>query len=331
MTRIGKDIQEAVELLMNGDIVSIPTETVYGLAADATSDLAVSKIFKAKGRPSDNPLIVHIASKEQLLEITDHISTKAEKIIAAFWPGPLTIIFKKGQGLSEKVTAGLDSVGVRMPDHPISLEIIKQSGLPLAAPSANTSGKPSPTTAQHVYNDLKGKIPLIIDGGTTAVGVESTVIDCMVDPPIILRPGSITQTDLEAVIGPVKLDKALSAMSTPPRSPGMKYTHYAPQAPMYLVKEQGTVLQQSVNEAQMKGLRVGVLGTEESVPDYNADFVVACGSRNDLQTVAKKLYDALRSFDEHNLDIIFCETFSEEGIGKAIMNRLSKAANHKVI
>ena len=329
MTQITDNIHQAVKLLKQGEVVAVPTETVYGLGADATNEEAVSKIFKAKGRPSDNPLIIHIASLDQLTPFIDHVPLKAKKLMDAFWPGPLTIILKQGTGLSPSVTADLDTVGVRMPDHPVALGIIAQSGLPIAAPSANTSGRPSPTTAKHVLDDLNGKIPLIVDGGTTGIGVESTVIDCTMMPPTILRPGGITREEIEALIGKVQQDKALSQMNHVPKSPGMKYAHYAPKAPLYIVEGGPVFLQQQIDMAKEKGLKTGVLATAES--SYQADCLVKCGSKSDIQAVARQLYGALRQFDQYNLDIIFSESFTEKGLGQAVMNRLTKAAGHRII
>lgn len=217
-------------------MVAFPTETVYGLGANALSDEAVNKIYEAKGRPSDNPLIVHISKMEDVDKYVEEIPEQAKKLMNAFWPGPLTVILKVKQGiLSNKVTAGLPTVGIRMPNHPVALALIEASGLPIAAPSANLSGKPSPTKFQHVYKDLNGKISGIVDGGETGVGVESTVIDCTEPIPVILRPGGTTREEIEGIIGSVGMDRQVKEEVEKPKSPGMKYTHYAPAAPMYLV------------------------------------------------------------------------------------------------
>ena len=325
-------ITESAELLKAGQVVAFPTETVYGLGANAKSDEAVKKVFEAKGRPSDNPLIVHIASEGQLEDIVEDIPEKARRLMAEFWPGPLTLILKHKPGkLSNLVTAGLNTVGVRMPDHQVALGIIRTSDLPIAAPSANTSGKPSPTSAKHVEDDLFGRIAGIVDGGTTGVGVESTVLDCTVEVPIILRPGGVTLEQLKAVIGDVQQDVALKNQDTAPKAPGMKYTHYAPKAPLYLVKGQPAFLQRLVDEKRKAGLRVGIITALEHEADYRADHVVVPGSLAELDTVATGLYDALRQFDELDVDIIFSESFPESGIGAAVMNRLEKAAGHQVI
>ncbi|OXS56495.1 threonylcarbamoyl-AMP synthase [Bacillus sp. DSM 27956] len=325
-------IVDAAKVLQQDEVVAFPTETVYGLGADATSDTAVEKIFKAKGRPSDNPLIVHISNKEQLEGLVEEIPVDASKLIDAYWPGPLTIIFKNKENVfSERVTAGLDTVGIRMPDHPVALSIIEATGLPIAAPSANRSGKPSPTTAQHVIDDLDGRIAGVVDGGETGVGVESTVVDCTGEFPVILRPGGITKEQLEEVVGKVEVDPSLKEGKGAPKSPGMKYTHYAPDAPVYLVDGTKEDVQRLVDEKKEEGLKVGVLTTEERMDWYQADLILSAGRRDDLKTVAQHLYDTLRAFNRSNVDIIFAEMFPEEGVGLAIMNRLQKAAGYRVI
>ncbi|MGR9633261.1 L-threonylcarbamoyladenylate synthase [Bacillus cereus] len=324
-------LQEAAKLLRENEAIAFPTETVYGLGANAMNDEAIAKIFEAKGRPSDNPLIVHIGTKSQLDGIVKEIPPVAEKLMEHFWPGPLTIILPRKEGISEKVTAGLHTVGVRMPDHPVALALIEEANVPVAAPSANRSGRPSPTLASHVYEDLNEKIAGIVDGGATGVGVESTVIDCTSAVPTILRPGGITKEQLEAVIGTVLLDPALKDEKEKPKSPGMKYTHYAPKAPLSIVEGSREFIQRLVDEKKEEGFKVGVLTTEEYQHVYNADVVLSCGVRSDLASVATKLYDVLRTFDASEVDVIFSESFPNEGIGNAIMNRLTKAAGHQII
>jgi L-threonylcarbamoyladenylate synthase len=325
-------LSQAAQLLRENEVVAFPTETVYGLGANACSDEAVRKIYEAKGRPSDNPLIVHIASTSKLDEIVRDVPAYAHKLISAFWPGPLTLVLqKKGNQLSTLVTAGLETVAVRMPDHPIALSIIREADVPVAAPSANQSGKPSPTHATHVYHDLNGKISGIVDGGATGVGVESTVVDCTSAVPTILRPGGVTKEQLESVIGEVKLDQALIEEGHVPKSPGMKYTHYAPNAPVVVVNGSLEFLQELIDQHQETGKKVGVLTTEEGVGQLHANKVIACGSRADLQSVAAQLYDVLRKFDEEEIDIILSESFPQDGVGEAIMNRLLKAAGNQVI
>lgn len=312
-------IIEAAQKLKQNEVVAFPTETVYGLGGNAESDEAVMKIFEAKGRPGDNPLIVHIANREQIHSFVKEISDQAAVLMDAFWPGPLTIILEKKAGaLSEKATAGLSTVAVRMPDDPIALAIIEASGLPLAAPSANLSGKPSPTTANHVADDLTGRISGIVDGGATGVGLESTVVDCTGKIPAILRPGGVTKEQLEEVVGEVAVDPALKDSNQAPKSPGMKYRHYAPNAPFYLVDGTREQIQQLVNEKRNEGLKVGVMTTREGQEFYDADFVIPCGERARLESVAEALYDTLRAFNREDLDIIFGEVYPEQGVGQAI-------------
>ncbi|MDQ0974448.1 L-threonylcarbamoyladenylate synthase [Neobacillus niacini] len=325
-------VVDAAQFLQENEVVALPTETVYGLGGNAESDVAVEKIFAAKGRPSDNPLIIHIADKQQLNSFVTEVPEKAAVLMDEFWPGPLTIIFKKKDGvLSEKATAGLETVGVRMPDHPVALALLKKCQLPIAAPSANSSGKPSPTNAQHVIEDLNGKIAGVLDGGSTGVGVESTVLDCTEEIPLILRPGGVTKEQLEAVVGEVRLDSALLDEASKPKAPGMKYQHYAPNAPLYLVNGSPSFLRCLIAEKQKEGLRVGVLTTEESVEAYPSDVAIACGKRSELESVAAALYDTLRKFNQEKVDIIYSEMFPNTGVGHAIMNRLQKAAGNKII
>jgi L-threonylcarbamoyladenylate synthase len=325
-------IVDAAMLLKDNEVVALPTETVYGLGGNATNDEAVAKIFAAKGRPGDNPLIIHIADREQIHPFVENIPHKATVLMDSFWPGPLTIIFKMKEGtLSEKATANLTTVAVRMPDHPIALALLKNCGLPIAAPSANSSGKPSPTTAAHVIEDLDGKIAGILDGGSTGVGVESTVVDCTELIPVILRPGGITKEQLEEAVGEVKVDPALTDDDLKPKSPGMKYRHYAPNAPLYMVKGSKEFLQNLVDEKKTEGFRVGVLTTEENKQQFDADVVLACGRRAELETVASSLYEVLRQFNQEKVEIIFSEIFPVAGVGHAIMNRLQKAAGNKMI
>ncbi|GIN63069.1 threonylcarbamoyl-AMP synthase [Robertmurraya siralis] len=325
-------IIDAADRLAKNEVVAFPTETVYGLGGNAKSDAAVRKIFAAKGRPSDNPLIIHISEFQQIEEFVADIPQTAKLLMEKFWPGPLTIIFQKKAGvLSELATAGLSTVAIRMPEHPVALALIQASGLPIAAPSANRSGRPSPTTAEHVWEDLNGKVSAIVDGGPTGIGVESTVLDCTGDIPQVLRPGGVTKEQLEAEIGFIKVDPALTNQDKAPKSPGMKYTHYAPDAPLFLVKGSREYIQQLISEKKREGLKVGVLTTEENREYYDSDIVRVCGQRSRLESVASGLYDALRSFNKSEVDIIFSETFVHEGVGVAIMNRLLKAAGHKVI
>jgi L-threonylcarbamoyladenylate synthase len=336
-------IMEAARLIRQGEVVAFPTETVYGLGANALCDDAVRNIFIAKGRPSDNPLIIHIHHKEQIKEIALELPPIGEQLLEAFSPGPLTLILKGNGKVSPLASAGLDTIGVRIPSHPVALELLRQSGLPIAAPSANRSGRPSPTKASHVLEDLNGRIAGVLDGGETGVGVESTVIDLTVSPPMILRPGGITREQIEAVIGPVQIDPSLEREHSTPRSPGMKYAHYAPNAPLRLIDHPDVELQREyiVKEAEVQlnsGKRIGIFTTDEGIPYYQERLgreerlhLVSCGKRSDLSTVARELYHALRSFNALDVNLILCESFPRTGIGAAVMNRLSKAAGGQVV
>ncbi|OES44886.1 L-threonylcarbamoyladenylate synthase [Domibacillus iocasae] len=325
-------IKEAAGLIRKGEVVAFPTETVYGLGGQVKLDSAAEKIFQAKGRPSDNPLIVHIADRAEVDELAHSIPPYAYLLMNAFWPGPLTVVVPKKEGvLSERVTAGLPTVAIRMPNHPVALALIKESGVPVAAPSANRSGKPSPTAAKHVLDDLNGRIAGIVDAGETGVGLESTVVDCTGDYPIVLRPGGVTQADIESVAGKTDTDTTLKQKEETPKAPGMKYAHYAPEAPLFIMEGLPAVIQQKVDEWRVEGKKVGVLATEESTGLYKADVVIPCGRRSDLTSVAKELYGTLRSFNEQPVDVIIAEAFPAEGVGAAIMNRLEKAAGDKWI
>lgn len=330
-----KEIQTAAQALRAGNLVAFPTETVYGLGADATSEIAVQSIFEAKGRPQDNPLIVHIGKKEQLFHYAQNISPKAMALIDHFWPGPLTLIFSHKRNVSSSVTAGLSTVGIRMPDHPIALALLEVANIPIAAPSANTSGRPSPTEANHVWEDLHGCIDILLDGGSTGIGLESTIINMTGEVPVILRPGGVTQEEIERVIGKVAMAPSLQVETAAPISPGMKYTHYAPQGEMWLVRgRQDDVVSYVNGQAQkgkQEGKRVGVLTTEENRSRYDADVILSCGKRVHPESVARQLYATLRKFDEEQVDIIFSESFSERGLLLSVMNRLEKAAGGRVL
>lgn len=331
-----KIMQEAGELLKAGALVAFPTETVYGLGANALDEKAAAKIYAAKGRPSDNPLIVHIADMESLDLITKEIPKAAVKLAEKFWPGPLTMVFQKSDAVPYGTTGGLDSVAVRMPSHPIALEMIRCGGGYIAAPSANTSGRPSPTLAEHVAEDMDGIIPMILDGGAVGIGIESTIVDLTEEIPTILRPGFITKEMLEEVVGEVQIDKGLSADSkTPPKAPGMKYRHYAPKADLIIIEGNAEAVVEKINalteENEAKGICTGVIGTEESVQNYRKGLVKSIGTRADELTISSHLYGILREFDESDVKIIYSESFAEGAMGSAIMNRLLKAAGHKVI
>ncbi|MBC1572198.1 threonylcarbamoyl-AMP synthase [Listeria sp. FSL L7-1426] len=325
--------QAAAELLQNGECVAFPTETVYGLGADATNQAAIQKIYAAKGRPSDNPLIVHIARREQMDQFVASYPPKAIQLMEEFWPGPLTVILPlKKDSLAANVSAGLSTVGVRMPEHPVSLELIKTANIPVAAPSANRSGKPSPTTANHVIEDLDGKIAGIIDGGPTGVGLESTVIDCSLEVPIILRPGGITKEQIERVIGPVDSSSNSTTETEKPKAPGMKYTHYAPKAPVYLIEGSTEFWQSEINKAEAVHKKIGILATKELANKLTTNAVIqTTGSISALDEVATSLYNGLRAFDHEDVELIFAEVYPETELGAAIMNRLEKAAGNRRI
>ncbi len=323
-----ESITDAAKLLKAGEVVAFPTETVYGLGADATNPVAVAKIFEAKGRPSDNPLIVHVANEQQISRYVTTISSTAKQLIAAFMPGPLTIILPSNGTIADNVTAGLGTVGIRIPDHPAARALIAEADLPIAAPSANLSGKTSPTSAIHVFQDLNGKIAGILDGGQTGVGVESTVIDCTSTIPRILRPGGVTRAQMEAVLGQAIEDAYTESASMTPIAPGMKYKHYEPDVPLILVDGEPTFFQEQIDMYQKDGKKVGALVSEELAPLIRTDQLQMCGSTEDLTTVAAQLYQSLRAFKATEVDLILAEFFPEEGVGQAIMNRLKKAASY---
>lgn len=330
-------MREAGEIIRQGGLVGFPTETVYGLGADALLPEGAKRIYAAKGRPSDNPLIVHIADFEALKKITSYIPPQAKALADAFWPGPLTMIFQKSDAVPYETTGGLDTVAVRMPSHPTALALIREGGGYIAAPSANTSGRPSPTLAEHVYEDLKGKIPMILDGGAVGIGIESTIIDLSEEIPMILRPGYITKEMLSEVIGEVKDDPGFASAdpNVHPKAPGMKYRHYAPKAELLIVEGKMDQVIETINrmakEQIGKGYKVGIIGTEESVASYEEGDVKSIGTREDESTIAVHLYGILREFDQDEVDYIYSESFATGGIGSAIMNRLLKAAGHHVI
>jgi L-threonylcarbamoyladenylate synthase len=347
-------VQEAAELLRQGKLVAFPTETVYGLGADARQSQAVEGIFTAKGRPSDNPLIVHIAGMGMLEELALAVDPVSRRLAEAFWPGPLTLVLPCRPGmLSPLVTAGLDTVGIRMPDHPVALSLIRASGCPVAAPSANRSGRPSPTLAEHVREDLDGRIDGLLDGGATGVGLESTVVQVDAEGRVhVLRPGGITLRQLAEVSdapvvrgeGSPERAEALSDQvgggeeAFRPRAPGMKYTHYAPQARLTIVQGSDVpvvaeTIRRGLDDARQNGEKTAVLAPEEHVALYReaADLVIPCGSLGDLPAAAAGLFAALRRMDEAGIVCAYAEGYPEEEIGLAIMNRLRKAAGGRVL
>lgn len=339
--RDGKDIKEglykAAEIIKNGGLVAFPTETVYGLGANGLDENAVPKIYEAKGRPSDNPLILHISEFDEIENIVKEIPDVAFVLADEFWPGPLTMVFKKSDIVPYRTTGGLESVAVRMPSNKIARELIKMAGVPVAAPSANSSGRPSPTKADHVLRDLDGKIDMVIDGGTVDIGLESTIVDVTGEVPVILRPGFITEEMLSEAIGRVKTDDAVKNLSPDkdlkPKAPGMKYRHYAPQGKMTIYKGKSEKVVKIINEetAKSEGKKTAVLATDATKRYYKADIVISVGSREDCESIAHNLFDTLRSFDDMGAEIIFSESFDESRLGFAIMNRLHKSAGYNIV
>lgn len=331
-------IRTAAKILQEGGLVAFPTETVYGLGGNGLDGAACEKIYIAKGRPSDNPLILHISEFEELNAIVREISPAAQKLMDAFWPGPLTMVFPKADIVPLKATGGLDTVAVRFPSHPVARAIIKAAGLPIAAPSANSSGKPSPTRASHVEFDLNGKIDMIVDGGAAEWGLESTIVDVSGDVPMILRPGAVTKEMMEEVVGRVEIDPAIltkPAADLKPKAPGMKYTHYSPKAEVVLVKGERQAVADEINRLvaldMSNGKKTGVMATEETKDLYHADIILSLGSRDRPEQIGANLFKLLRKFDFLGAEKVYSEVFSEEGEGMAIMNRLNKAAGYQMI
>lgn len=329
-------IHKAAEIIRNNGTVVFPTETVYGLGASALSGEAVKGIFTAKGRPNDNPLIAHISSINMLLYlIGSPLTDEAKLLIDKYWPGPLTLIFKKSGKVPYEVTSGLDTIAVRMPDNKIALKLIESSELPIAAPSANISGKPSPTLPEHVISDMKGKVNMILCGSKSRIGVESTILDLTGDMPVVLRPGGVTVEELESVLGSVKVNRGSVGDKEVPKAPGMKYTHYAPEADMIIVKGElksmVKKIQELIAEKVDKGLKVGVLASDETESSYKDCRVLSLGSRTDTSAIASNVFEKLREFDRIGVDIIFAEALDERHMGMAVMNRMKKAAGFNII
>ena len=375
-----EELKEAAGILRSGGLVAFPTETVYGLGGNALDEDAARKIYAAKGRPSDNPLIAHVSCMEEVAPLVKEIPEAGRKLMEAFWPGPLTMIFPKSDRVPYGTTGGLDTVAIRMPDDPVANRLIALAGVPVAAPSANTSGRPSPTTADHVWQDMNGRIEMIIDGGPVGIGVESTIVDVSSAVPAVLRPGAITMEMLQEVLGEVSVDPAILgplSADVRPKAPGMKYKHYAPKADLTLVEPEGpartagparmadsvrtadsvrmdgadrnTAANQAngLNEKQLQamickvqelarekleaGYNVGVICTDESRHCYTDGIVRSIGARKSQASVAHNLYALLREFDDLDVDYIFSESFPQDHLGQAIMNRLSKAAGYKIV
>ncbi len=354
------EIETAADILRCGGLVAFPTETVYGLGADALNADAAAKIYAAKGRPGDNPLIVHIADTKDVYELAAHVPQKAAMLMEAFWPGPLTIILFKKQIVPDGTTGGLPTVAIRMPSHPVAQALIRQSGVYIAAPSANTSGRPSPTTAAHVAEDMNGRIDMILDGGEVGIGIESTIVDLTGDEPTILRPGYITGAMLEQIIGAVAVDRALiePEPNLRPRAPGMKYTHYAPKGVLTIVEavskdtaaynkkdriipcsahdihaEHAVIAKINALAAEKKaqGCKVAILASAENAGSYVCDNILVIGQASKGGTIAAHLYAVLRQCDALGAEYIYSEAFDRGDLGGAIMNRLLKAAGHRVI
>ncbi len=329
-------IREAGKIIRDGGLVAFPTETVYGLGGDALNPLSSRKIYAAKGRPSDNPLIVHIADLQALSPIVGEIPGNARKLAERFWPGPLTMILHKSDRVPYETTGGLDTVAVRMPANRIAQEMIRAAGGYVAAPSANRSGRPSPTVARYVAEDLAGRVEMIIDGGDVEIGLESTIVDLTSDRPMVLRPGYITLQDLESVLSRVEEDRTLMEEDAgqAPKAPGMKYRHYAPKGEMTVIKGVEEQVMFYINERCREyrdaGRKTGVIATDETLSGYCADVCRSVGCRHDEEAIARELYRILREFDDEAVEVIYAEAFDDSGIGRAIMNRLLKAAGHRV-
>ncbi|MDF2698603.1 MAG: Sua5/YciO/YrdC/YwlC family protein [Haloplasmataceae bacterium] len=330
-------INEAGRVIKDGGLVAFPTETVYGLGANALNGEAVKKIFIAKGRPQDNPLIVHVSNKN-INHLVSEIPFVAQNLINKFWPGPLTVILSKSKIIPKETCANLDTVGIRMPANQIALKLIESAGFPIAAPSANLSGRPSPTEVSRCIEDLEGKIDFIIGGDKSNIGLESTIVDCTEYPPVVLRPGGITLEMLHEIDENIYLDPSLMkepSLDLKPKAPGMKYRHYAPKADVKIIEGDINKTVEKINHMIIKynneNKKVGVLATDETKDLYQNCIVLSLGNRNNLFTVAQNLFEVLRSLDDQNVDIILSESFEENGVGIAIMNRLRKAAAFDII
>lgn len=333
-----KEIMEAAQLIRSGEVVAFPTETVYGLGANALDSRAVGRIFEAKGRPGDNPLIIHIHDVSEWSRLAENIPKQAYLLADRFWPGPLTMILNKTRLVPMEVTAGLDTVGVRMPAHPVAIKLISLSRVPIAAPSANISGRPSPTLAQHVVEDMDGRIPLILDGGRTDIGVESTVLDLTGSVPLVLRPGGVTVEMLQSIVGQVRIHPNVMKPlreGQRVRSPGMKYTHYAPNAPVTLVRgnlhRQVAYINTEACKGEREGYRAGILATDQTISHYQTGIRLSMGDRRQPAELAGNLFLRLREFDGLNVDFILAEGVDEKGEGLAVMNRIARAAGFHII
>lgn len=333
-----EELLEAAQILRDGGLVAFPTETVYGLGANALDAAASAKIYAAKGRPSDNPLIAHISCLDELAPLVSEIPEAGRKLAETYWPGPLTLVFPKSDKVPYGTTGGLDTVAVRMPSDPVANRLIALAGVPVAAPSANTSGRPSPTMAEHVYEDMNGKIEMIIDGGPVGIGVESTIVDVSGDVPMLLRPGAVTMEMLRETVGHVEIDPAIQGPPSAdlrPKAPGMKYRHYAPKAALTLVEGEEDAVVSRINDLVKEHLEagetVGIICTEETRARYPQGVLRCVGEREHEETIAHNLFAVLREFDDLQVDCIYSESFASDHLGQAIMNRLMKAAGYHVI
>ena len=332
-----KFIEEAAEIIRNGGTVAFPTETVYGLGANALNEESVKKIFIAKGRPQDNPLIVHVSSKD-ISSLVKEVPPIAQELINKFWPGPLTIILEKKDIIPNMTSANLSTIGIRMPNSEIALKLIELSERPIAAPSANISGRPSPTEVERCIDDLNGRVDYIIGGESSDIGVESTIIDCTVNPPMILRPGGITLEMLREIDSNIYIDKALKSKPSAdlkPKAPGMKYRHYAPKANLKIIRGKNEktieIITEMLENYIEKNNDVAIITTDENLNKFDKGNVISLGSEKNLSEIAKNLFEALRKCDDIGVQYILCQGFEEKGVGVAIMNRLSKAAGYDII
>lgn len=330
-------IQRAGKIISEGGLVAFPTETVYGLGGDAFNPESSRKIYAAKGRPSDNPLIVHICREEDLAKLVCEVPEKAQKLMEAFWPGPLTLIMNKKEEVPLETTGGLNTVAVRLPSDEVARAFIQAAGGYVAAPSANISGRPSPTCGKYVKQDMDGRIDMILYGDDSNIGLESTIVDMTGDVPMILRPGYITKSMIEEVIGVIEMDQTIldDNSKAVPKAPGMKYRHYAPKGQLVVVEGESSSVIEYINTQVIKdraeGYKTGVISTSRNIPMYKAELILDAGDLEKQQEIAHRLFTILRTFDDENVDRIYSESFADDGLGTAVMNRLLKAAGHNVV
>ena len=331
-------IRYAASVLKQGGLVVFPTETVYGLGAYTFDENAVGKIFEAKGRPKDNPLIVHVGNKQEIALLTKEVTQNAKKLIDAFWPGPLTLVLRKSELVKNIVTAGLDTVAVRMPSHNVALSLIEECAFPIAAPSANISGKPSPTSFEHVFEDLNGRVDLIIDAGNSNIGLESTILDMSGEKPTILRPGGVTFENIKRIVDNVEMHSSIAKEEeqiNKPKSPGMKYKHYSPNAELIIIEGEMGKVSDKINELfkeyQNKNVRTGILATEQTDHCYDCKDLIVMGDRENPATIASNLYKAFRDFDKRGVEVILAESIGYNDMRLAITNRMMKASDHNIV